>query len=71
MNSGLSTPSCSSFFFTTKDTKGGSEDISLYPVFEFGDIKVANESDLEARKLHIGDDLSLMERINFLLRQCE
>ncbi len=60
------------FFFTTKstkDTKGGSEDISLHPVFEFVDSKVEDESDLDVRKLPVGDDLSLMDRINSLLRQ--
>ena len=49
--------------------EGGSEHISLHPVFEFGDSKVEDESDLDARKLPVGDDLSLMDRIHFPLRQ--
>jgi len=47
----LSATTGSSFFFTTKstkDTKGDSEDISLYAVFEFGDIQIEHEACLDA-----------------------
>jgi len=65
----LSATTGSSFFFTTKstkDTKGVSEDISLHAVFEFGDITVEHESCLNARKLHVGEDLGFVDRVNFL-----
>ena len=48
---------------------GRSEDVSLHPVFEFGDSKVEDESDSNARKFPIGEDWSLMDRIHSLLRQ--